>query len=169
MYLRINETRLRTLPRRAGLFLGQESYFRVASPQNLGARDHFRTVTQQRVRVWRPSWAHFDGNRCGLDAQSTPVHARVDAGGRRHENCGQSANSGKSPSGNAKIYLYNTPEVSAEYFPSPASHELQNEPPWAFVRALYQNLYVICSLIKGMCGVVVVRGLLGGGGTRGRL
>ena len=51
--------------------------------QNLGTRNLVPTAEGHPVGVSGRSWAHFDGNWCGLDAGTTKDCARVDPGGRR--------------------------------------------------------------------------------------
>ena len=57
--------------------------------QNLGTRNLVPTAEGHPVGVSGRSWAHFDGNWCGLDAGTTKDCARVDPGGRRPQTRGR--------------------------------------------------------------------------------
>ena len=56
--------------------------------QNLGTGNLAPTAEGHPVGVSGRSWAHFDGNWCGLDAGTTKDCARVDPGGRRPQTRG---------------------------------------------------------------------------------
>ena len=91
------------------------------------------------VGVSGRSWTHFNATWCGLDAGTTTVCARVDPGGRRPETraCCENCHLA-TPKSIFQTHQRSPPDI----FPRPPSHELQNEPPWAFISARYQNLYV---------------------------
>ena len=108
--------------------------------QNLGTRNLVPTAEGHPVGVSGRSWAHFDGNWCGLDAGTTKDCARVDPGGRRPQTRGRCENCHlATPKSIFRTHRKGPPNI----FPRPPSHELQNEPPWAFISARYQNLYGI--------------------------